>query len=171
MSSDLPTLIESLAQNARKASLALNAPPPKRKTTPCRPLPGVGIKPQAPPRGKQKDLTAAEENGLPDSMIDRLRLTHERIDAMAQGLRQLIACPIRWVQSWKEDSPKRLGNTKGPSAHRGHRDHLRITANVIDCAGLCLKSGNASILRGGRKRCTQPSPGQDHFQLSPHLPC
>ena len=41
----------------------------------------------------QKDLDAAKENGLSDAMIDRLRLTHERIDGMAKGLRQLIDLP------------------------------------------------------------------------------
>ena len=38
----------------------------------------------------EKDLKAAKENGLTDAMVDRLRLNHERIDGMVQGLRQLI---------------------------------------------------------------------------------
>ena len=41
----------------------------------------------------QKDLDAAEQNGLSEAMIDRLRLTHDRIDGMVKGLRQLIELP------------------------------------------------------------------------------
>ena len=43
--------------------------------------------------GKSKDLDAAEQNGLSEAMIDRLRLTHDRIDGMVKGLRQLIELP------------------------------------------------------------------------------
>ena len=94
MSSDLPTLIESLAQNARKASLALNGATAEEKNDALQAIArGLESNRKLLLEENQKDLTAAEENGLPDSMVDRLRLTHERIDAMAQGLRQLIDLP------------------------------------------------------------------------------
>jgi len=97
------------------------------------------------------DLEAARRNGLAEAMVDRLALTDKTLSGMAQGLRQIAAMP----------DP--VGST-GPTTIRpnGMRvAQMRVPLGVIgiiyesrpnvtiDAAALCLKSGNATILRGG----------------------
>ena len=101
----------------------------------------------------QKDLNAAEENGLSNSMVDRLRLTHERIDGMAQGLRQLIDLPDpvgAVIEKKNRPNGLEILKVRVPIGVIGiiYESRPNVT---IDCAGLCLKSGNASILRGGKE--------------------
>jgi glutamate-5-semialdehyde dehydrogenase len=101
----------------------------------------------------EKDLKAAEENGLTDAMVDRLRLNHERIDGMVQGLRQLIKLPDPVGGLIEEKTPANGLNIRKVRTPIGvigiiYESRPNVT---IDCAGLCLKSGNASILRGGKE--------------------
>ena len=170
MSSDLPTLIESLAQNARKASLAVNGATAEEKNDALQAIArGLESNRKLLLEENQKDLTAAEENGLPDSMIDRLRLTHERIDAMAQGLRQLIDLPdpVGAVMEKKiRPNGLEIRKVRVPIGVIGIIYESRPNA-VIDCAGLCLKSGNASILRGGKEALhSNQALARDHFRSS-----
>ena len=86
-------------------------------------------------------------------MIDRLRLTHERIDAMAQGLRQLIELPDpvgKIIEEKKRPNGLTIHKVRTPIGVIGiiYESRPNVT---IDCAGLCLKSGNAAILRGGEE--------------------
>lgn len=99
----------------------------------------------------KRDMTAAEAKGMKSSMLDRLKLTAERISGMADGLRQVagLADPVGNVIDGKT-LPNGLHITK-----------IRVPLGVIgiiyearpnvtaDAAGLCLKSGNAVILKGG----------------------
>ena len=101
----------------------------------------------------EKDLKAAKENGLTDAMVDRLRLNHERIDGMVQGLRQLIELPDPVGGLIEEKTPANGLNIRKVRTPIGvigiiYESRPNVT---IDCAGLCLKSGNASILRGGKE--------------------
>lgn len=101
----------------------------------------------------EKDLAMAEENGLSEAMVDRLRLTHERIDSMVKGLRQLIELPdpVGAVLETKErPNGLEINKVRVPIGVIGiiYESRPNVT---IDCAGLCLKSGNASILRGGKE--------------------
>lgn len=97
------------------------------------------------------DVAAAREKGMSDAMIDRLTLTQDRIQGMAEGVRQVIALPDpvgQPLSSW--DRPNGL-----------HIDKVTVPLGVIaiifesrpnvtvDAAVLCLKSGNATVLRGG----------------------
>ncbi|WP_298673426.1 glutamate-5-semialdehyde dehydrogenase [uncultured Megasphaera sp.] len=97
------------------------------------------------------DVAAAREKGMSDAMIDRLTLTQDRIQGMAEGVRQVIALPDpvgQTLSSW--DRPNGL-----------HIDKVTVPLGVIaiifesrpnvtvDAAVLCLKSGNATVLRGG----------------------
>ena len=154
MVSDLPTLIESLAQRARQASLAMNSASSKEKNDALEAIAcGLESNRKILLEENQKDLNAAEENGLSNSMVDRLRLTHERIDGMAKGLRQLIDLPdpVGAVME-KKNRPNGLEirKVRVPIGVIGiiYESRPNVT---IDCAGLCLKSGNASILRGGKE--------------------
>lgn len=99
----------------------------------------------------KRDMTAAADKGMKSSMLDRLKLTAERISGMADGLRQVagLADPVGNVIDGKT-LPNGLHITK-----------IRVPLGVIgiiyearpnvtaDAAGLCLKSGNAVILKGG----------------------
>jgi len=101
----------------------------------------------------EKDLKAAEKEGLSSAMIDRLRLTDSRIGAMAEGIREVI----------------NLTDPVGEIMEEGVRPNglqiqkVRVPIGVIiiiyesrpnvtaDAASLCLKTGNATILRGGKE--------------------
>lgn len=97
------------------------------------------------------DVAAAREKGMSDAMIDRLTLTQDRIQGMAEGVRQVIALPDPVGQTLSScDRPNGL-----------HIDKVTVPLGVIaiifesrpnvtvDAAVLCLKSGNATVLRGG----------------------
>jgi glutamate-5-semialdehyde dehydrogenase len=101
----------------------------------------------------EKDLEKAKEDKLSDAMIDRLRLTHERIDGMAQGLRQLIDLPDpvgQLIEGKIRPNGLKINKVRTPIGVIGiiYESRPNVT---IDCAGLCLKSGNAAILRGGKE--------------------
>ena len=97
------------------------------------------------------DLEAANRTGLSSALLDRLELTPERVGAMAEGLAQIASLPDP-VGEISDMSPRPSGITVG---------RMRVPLGVIgiiyesrpnvtaDAAGLCLKSGNAAILRGG----------------------
>ena len=101
----------------------------------------------------EKDLEKAREDKLSEAMIDRLRLTHERIDGMAQGLRQLIDLPDpvgQLIEGKIRPNGLKINKVRTPIGVIGiiYESRPNVT---IDCAGLCLKSGNAAILRGGKE--------------------
>ena len=84
MSDHIPSLIEDLAKKAKRASLEL---PTSDKNEALQSMArGLESNRKLLLEENQKDIDAAEENGLNEAMTDRLRLTHERIDGMVQGL-------------------------------------------------------------------------------------
>ena len=94
MTEQLKSEIEKIAQNARKASRMLGSATTKQKNFALeRIAQELESNRKTLSEENEKDLQGAKENNLSDAMIDRLRLNHERIDAMAQGLRQLIDLP------------------------------------------------------------------------------
>lgn len=98
-----------------------------------------------------KDLQQASANGMAVAMIDRLTLTPERIQAMADGLREVAALPDpvgEITGMWLRPNGIRVGRQRIPLGVIGiiYESRPNVTA---DAAGLCLKSGNAVILRGG----------------------
>ena len=154
MAEDIPTLIDTIARNARQASLDLNGASTQDKNNALQAIArSLESNRKTLLEENKKDLDAAEENELSDAMIDRLRLTHERIDGMAKGLRQLIDLPDPvGALIVKKNRPNGLEirKTRVPIGVIGiiYESRPNVT---IDCAGLCLKSGNASILRGGKE--------------------
>ena len=97
------------------------------------------------------DLAAGKANGLDDALLDRLELTPERIKAMAEGLRQVaeLPDPIGEITPPEEmPSGIKVGRMRVPLGVIGiiYESRPNVTA---DAAALCLKSGNATILRGG----------------------
>ncbi len=97
------------------------------------------------------DLAAAKTNDLDAALLDRLELTPERIKSMADGLRQVaeLPDPIGEISAMEErPSGIKVGRMRVPLGVIGiiFESRPNVTA---DAAGLCLKSGNATILRGG----------------------
>src|SRR5690606_25226825 len=100
-----------------------------------------------------KDLDAARTAGLDAAMIDRLKLTDKGIDTMAAGVEQVAALPdpvgeITDVR--RRPSGIEVGKMRVPLGVIGiiYESRPNVTA---DAAALCLKSGNAAILRGGKE--------------------
>jgi len=99
----------------------------------------------------QKDLDAGRRNGLASALLDRLELTDARIDSMAQGLRQIAQQPDpigEMTDLNYRPSGLQVGKMRVPLGVIGiiYESRPNVTA---DAAGLCLKAGNAVILRGG----------------------
>ncbi len=99
----------------------------------------------------QKDLQAGRENGLDEAMLDRLELNDARIAGMSEGLRQIAALPdpVGEISDMAyRPSGIQVGKMRVPLGVIGiiYESRPNVTA---DAAGLCLKSGNATILRGG----------------------
>ena len=97
------------------------------------------------------DMKAADENNLEASLKDRLALNAERVESMAQGLEQIaaLADPVGAVSDLVyRPSGIQVGHMRVPLGVIGiiYESRPNVTA---DAAGLCLKSGNAAILRGG----------------------
>src|SRR3989304_6071467 len=99
----------------------------------------------------QKDLASAEKSHLTSSLIDRLRLTPPVIHGMAEGLREVARLPDpvgEVVKMWKRPNGLMVGRMRIPIGVIGiiYESRPNVTA---DASGLCLKSGNSVILRGG----------------------
>jgi len=101
----------------------------------------------------EKDLDAGEASGLSKAMLDRLALTDARIRGMAEGIRQVAALPDPVgvdLSHYDHGQGFRITKRRVPIGVIGiiYESRPNVT---IDCAALCLKSGNASILRGGKE--------------------
>lgn len=98
-----------------------------------------------------KDMEAGKANGMPEGLLDRLLLTEKRIEQMAEGLEQVAALddPIGEVLSMKKrPNGLRIGQKRVPLGVVGiiYEARPNVTA---DAFGLCFKTGNAVILKGG----------------------
>jgi len=141
-----------IGQKAKKAATSLNTLSQEKKIS------GLKAAAQALKSHTDKilhantsDVDNAKVNGMTDALIDRLRLTEARIEAMAQGLIDIAALedPVGEVLSMKE-RPNGLviGQKRVPMGVIGiiYESRPNVTA---DAFGLCFKTGNAVILRGG----------------------
>jgi glutamate-5-semialdehyde dehydrogenase len=106
-----------------------------------------------------KDLAAAKENGLESALLDRLTLTEKTVNSMSEGLLQIASLPdpIGQMNGFKYmPSGIQVGQMRVPLGVIGiiYEARPNVTA---DAAGLCIKSGNAAILRGGSEaiHCNQ----------------
>jgi glutamate-5-semialdehyde dehydrogenase len=98
-----------------------------------------------------KDMQAAQEKGLSKAMLDRLMLDHPRMETLIQGLRDIAALPDpvgAALAEWQRPNGLRIQRVRVPLGVIGivYEARPNVTA---DAGGLCLKAGNACILRGG----------------------
>ena len=101
----------------------------------------------------EKDIARAEERGLTPPMIERLTLTPDRIQAMADSIRQIAGLPdpVGYIEEMKtNEDGLRIGKQRVPLGVIGiiYESRPNVTA---DAAALCFKSGNTVILRGGKE--------------------
>jgi len=132
----------------------------------------------------QKDLTTGKKSRLSSALIDRLRLTPSVIHGMAEGLREVARLPDpvgEVIKMWKRPNGLMVGKMRIPLGVIGiiYESRPNVTA---DAAGLCLKSGNSVILRGGseafhsnqaigqilRKILVKTGLPQEAIQIFPH---
>ena len=98
-----------------------------------------------------QDMGLAEKRQVAPSLLDRLKLDHDRIDAMASGLAQIATLPDpigEVMKSWERPNGLNISRVRVPLGVIGiiYESRPNVTA---DAGGLCIKSGNAAILRGG----------------------
>jgi glutamate-5-semialdehyde dehydrogenase len=99
----------------------------------------------------ERDMHAARERGLSDAMLDRLMLDEARVEAMAAGIEAIVGLPDpvgRIREEWERPNGLRIQRVAVPLGVIGiiYESRPNVTA---DAAALCVKSGNAVILRGG----------------------
>lgn len=97
------------------------------------------------------DMEKARQKGLSGALLDRLLLTEPRIEEMATGLKSIAGLPdpVGEITSmWKRPNGLQIGKTRVPLGVIGIVYEARPNVTV-DAAGLCLKTGNAVVLRGG----------------------
>lgn len=151
--SDIPALVRSIAEKARMAYGLLAAASAAQKTAALTTAASLLRSENASIlAANAKDMEAARAKGLTGALLDRLELTPARIEAMASGLETVAALPDpvgSVLEAWDV-------------AHNGlHIEKVAVPLGVIgiiyesrpnvtaDAGALCLKSGNAAILRGG----------------------
>ena len=144
--------IESLGKNAKEASYDLGIASTTEKNN------ALELMAKALLNNKEeiinenkKDLDVAVQKGISKAMLDRLALNEERIEGMAKGLRDLISLddPVgEVIEMWKRPNGLQIGKQRVAMGVIGIIYEARPNV-TCDAAGLCLKTGNAVILRGG----------------------
>ena len=149
---DIKYYMQKLGMQARIASRELSRASTKSKNHALLTI-ASGIRDAADILKTQNDLdlVAGRAKGLDEALLDRLELTDSRIEAMAEGLEQIanLTDPVGEVNNMRYlPSGIQVGQMRVPLGVIGiiYESRPNVTA---DAAGLCLKSGNATILRGG----------------------
>ena len=149
---DVPAYMLDVGQKARAASRALAASNSGQKNQALNSIADfLDDGREALIAENRKDLVAGGEKGLSEALLDRLELTPARIDAMIEGLRQIAALPDPVGEIFDmsyRPSGIQVGRMRVPLGVVGiiYESRPNVTA---DAAALCLKSGNATVLRGG----------------------
>ena len=149
---DIPALMHDIGARARAASAVLATAPAAARARALDAAADAVIAGRAAIlAANETDLAAAHEKGLSAAMTDRLALDDSRIDGVAAGLRAIAAQddPVgQVIAAWDRPSGLHIERVRTPLGVIGviYESRPNVTA---DAGGLCLKSGNAVILRGG----------------------
>lgn len=145
-------MIEEMAGDAKSASRQLRKVDRGKKDAALKLMADKLIqKEEAIKKSNKKDLSLAEEKGLSSAMIDRLTLDDNVIQSMAEGLKEVASLPDpvgEVTGMWKRPNGLSVGRVRIPLGVIGFIYESRPNVTV-DAASLCLKSGNAVILKGG----------------------
>jgi glutamate-5-semialdehyde dehydrogenase len=148
----IESTIKDMAKAARAAARKLVRFPPIKKMRRCYPSQQVLEKEAAFIKAEnQKDLAKAEEMGLSSAMLDRLAVKDATITAMVNGLKDVAGLkdPVATMgPTWIRPNGLQIARMRIPLGVIGIIYESRPNVTV-DAAGLCLKAGNAVILRGG----------------------
>jgi glutamate-5-semialdehyde dehydrogenase len=143
--------VQEQAQKARTAALTLSSATRAAKDAALLAMADALAKSEtAILEANERDVAHAEANGTSAALIDRLRLTPDRIAGMAEGLRELAALPDPVgdvVRGWTNANGVQVRQVRVPFGVVGiiYEARPNVTA---DAGGICLKSGNAALLRG-----------------------
>jgi len=157
---DIKTYMQSVGVEARKASRDMAKAETNTKNLALTVIAKAILREQKSLlEANQKDLAAAKAKGMEAAMLDRLTLTEKSIATMAEGLQQIASLPdpIGEISNMKyRPSGIQIGQMRVPLGVIGIIYEARPNVTV-DAAGLCIKSGNATILRGGSEaiHCNQ----------------
>jgi glutamate-5-semialdehyde dehydrogenase len=149
---DIPALIRSMGRSARAAASALALAPAETRDRALKAA-AAAIRQR---RGdilnaNKQDMDAAGQKALSGALLDRLKLDDKRVEAMAKGLEEISAFPDPLgavLAEWTRPNGLTIQRVRVPLGVIGiiYESRPNVTA---DAGGLCLKSGNAAILRGG----------------------
>src|SRR2546422_568279 len=149
---DVRDLVRAKAHAARDAARTLALCPTKLKNDALGQMAhGLIEKTAALLEANRADVERARSRGAARAFLDRLTLTETRLEEMAQGLREIAALPDpvgTVVEAWRRPSGIEISRVRVPLGVVGfiYESRPNVTA---DAAGLCVKSGNAVVLRGG----------------------
>ena len=154
MSADLASLVTSIAQRARAASLVLAIAPTAAKDTALAKLADLIDASHATLlAANAQDLASPEAAALAPAGRERLTISPAKLKHLAQSVREVIALPDpvgTELEAWTRPNGLHIRKLRVPIGVIGIIYEARPNV-TIDCAILCLKSGNASILRGGKE--------------------
>ena len=149
---DVRAFMERKARGAREAARALALSPTRTRDEALRQMArGLVEKSEALLEANRADLERARGRGLARAFLDRLTLSESRVEDMAQGLREIAALPDpvgTVAESWRRPNGLEISRVRVPLGVIGFIYEARPNVTA-DAAGLCVKSGNAVILRGG----------------------
>jgi glutamate-5-semialdehyde dehydrogenase len=151
---DVRELVETRARAAREAARTLALANARVKSEALLQMArGVDEKTAAILEANRADLERARGQGHPRAFLDRLTLTDARVEAMAAGIRQVAALPDpvgETVRGWRRPNGIEIARVRVPLGVIGfiYESRPNVTA---DAAALCVKSGNACVLRGGKE--------------------
>jgi len=149
---DMTTLMRTLGERARAAYRILAKAETEQKNEALRAAAqNLRANESALLAANAEDVAAARQNEISNALLDRLLLNPARIEAMAKGLEQIAELPDsvgKSLAEWKRPNGLQIRRVSVPLGVIGiiYESRPNVTA---DAAGLCLKSGNAVILRGG----------------------
>ena len=151
-SADIEETVKAMAQAARAAAAVLATAPTEVRDGALRAAAAaLRADGEAILAANRADLARAEQAAASDAFMDRLRLDDDRVEAMAKGLEDVAGLPDpvgTVLAAWDRPNGLRIERVRVPLGVVGiiYESRPNVTA---DAAGLCLKAGNAAILRGG----------------------
>ena len=150
--SKILNVVQEIAKEAKKASRILRSVNRIQKDEALKQMANALIEREDEIlKENEKDLKNAYDMGLSSAMIDRLTLNEDRIEEMANGIMEVVSLPDpvgEVVKMWKRPNGLMVGRMRIPLGVIGFIYESRPNVTV-DAASLCLKSGNAVILKGG----------------------